>query len=76
MHCTNIETNRRSFRHLSTSNARLRTRSALSRRNHFSELSANYLFKADTIHVSLSRTQTLYTIKQVTIVSATRLTFD
>ena len=59
-----------------TSNARLRTCSALSRRNHFSELSANYLFKADAIHVSLSRIQTLYTIKQVTLVSATRLTFD
>ena len=59
-----------------TSNARLRTRSALSRRNHVSKLSANYLFKADAIHVSLSRIQTLYTIKQVTLVSAARLTFD
>ena len=59
-----------------TSNARLRTRSALSRRNHVSELATNYLFKADAIHVSLSRTQPLYTIKQVTLVSATRLTFD
>ena len=59
-----------------TSNARLRTRSALSHRNHVCELSANYLFKADAIHVSLSRTQTLYTIKQVTLASATRLNFD
>ena len=61
---------------LTTSNARLRTRSALSRRNHVSELSANYLFKADAIHVSLSRTQTIHTIKQETLVSATRLTFE
>ena len=59
-----------------TSNARLRTRSALSRRNHGSELSVNYLFKANAIHFSLSRTHTLYTIKQVMLVSATRLTFD
>ena len=61
---------------ISTRNARLRTRSAPSRRNHVCELSTNYLFKADAIHVSLSRTQTLYTIKQVTLVSATRLTLD
>ena len=64
------------LRQILTSTARLRTRSALSRRNHVSELSANYSFKADAIHVSLSRIQTLYTIKQVTLVSATRLTFN
>ncbi len=37
-----------------TSNARLRTRSALSRRNRASELSANYLFKADMLFMSRS----------------------